>query len=263
MIEEQAYYQPKALHIIQNARGVWLLHSRSYTTVARWRNNGTPADDTYPAYLGALIGPNGDGGEDISVVTGVTGAECAGREMVLVPADENDPTPPSMAQTLLRAYRRAAFGYHAWYQAHSDESPRSADLAQLFEDQMRRAMDADPAMNPVDRQEMRHYPRVVCLCGSTRFSDAFHEANLCETLAGRIVLSIGCNFKSDDALGLTDEDKGRLDELHLRKIDLADEVLILNQGGYVGQSTARELLYARQRGKQIRWLEPDKALLSE
>lgn len=102
---------------------------------------------------------------------------------------------------------------------------------------------------------IRTWPTVVCLCGSTRFSEAFREANLRETLAGKIVLSIGCDFKSDDALGLTDEDKARMDELHLRKIDLADEVLILNVGGYVGQSTARELAYAQQHGKRVRFLE--------
>lgn len=102
---------------------------------------------------------------------------------------------------------------------------------------------------------IRSGPTIVCLCGSTRFSEAFREANLRETLAGRIVLSIGCDFKSDDALGLTDEDKARMDELHLRKIDLADEVLILNVGGYVGQSTARELAYAQQHGKRVRFLE--------
>ena len=98
-------------------------------------------------------------------------------------------------------------------------------------------------------------PIIVCLCGSTRFSEAFHEANLRETLAGKIVLSIGCDFKSDDALGLTSEDKERLDALHLRKIDLADEVLILNVGGYIGQSTMNELLYAQEHRKRIRFLE--------
>src|SRR5205085_10771505 len=72
----------------------------------------------------------------------------------------------------------------------------------------------------------RRTPIIVCLCGSTRFGEAFRKANLEETLAGKIVLSIGCDFKSDDALGLTEADKERLDELHLRKIDLADEVLI-------------------------------------
>ena len=98
-------------------------------------------------------------------------------------------------------------------------------------------------------------PIIVCLCGSTRFSEAFRTANLKETLAGKIVLSIGCDFKSDDALGLTAEDKKRLDELHLRKIDLADEVLILNVGGYIGESTRNELEYARVKGKGIRFLE--------
>ncbi len=102
-------------------------------------------------------------------------------------------------------------------------------------------------------------PIIVCLCGSTRFSETFHEANLRETLAGKIVLSIGCDFKSDSDLEiagqLTEEDKKRLDELHLRKIDLADEVLILNVGGYIGVSTAREAAYAKLHGKRIRWLE--------
>jgi hypothetical protein len=100
-----------------------------------------------------------------------------------------------------------------------------------------------------------NFPTIVCLCGSTRFSEAFHQANLDETLAGRIVLSIGCDFKSDDALGLTEADKERLDELHLRKIDLADEILVLNVGDYVGVSTAREIIYANEHGKRIRWLE--------
>ena len=98
-------------------------------------------------------------------------------------------------------------------------------------------------------------PTIVCLCGSTRFGEAFHEANLRETLAGKIVLSIGCDFKSDDALGLTEEDKARLDELHLRKIELADEVLFLNVDGYMGQSTLREHFYASNIGREIRYLE--------
>jgi hypothetical protein len=100
-------------------------------------------------------------------------------------------------------------------------------------------------------------PTIVCLCGSTRFSAAFHEANLRETLGGKIVLTIGCDFKGDDALGLGSDDKARLDELHLRKIDLADEVLILNCGGYIGESTRRELDYAIAQGKRVRFLEPE------
>jgi len=99
-------------------------------------------------------------------------------------------------------------------------------------------------------------PRIVCLCGSTRFDGAFRKANLDETLAGRIVLTVGCDTHSDQTLGLAAEVKERLDELHLRKIDLADEVLILNVGGYIGESTGRELAYARQLGKPVRFLEP-------
>lgn len=104
-------------------------------------------------------------------------------------------------------------------------------------------------------------PEIVCLCGSTRFYEAFREANLRETLAGKIVLSIGCDTKSDgDLFKVSPEEladiKGRLDELHLRKIDMADRVLILNVGGYIGSSTANELAYARKHGKRIEFLEP-------
>jgi hypothetical protein len=100
-------------------------------------------------------------------------------------------------------------------------------------------------------------PRIVCLCGSTRFMEAFQEANLSETLAGRIVLSIGCNTKSDAGLALGDDVKARLDELHKRKIDLADEVLILNVDGYVGASTQREIAYAIYKHRPIRWLDAE------
>jgi len=104
-------------------------------------------------------------------------------------------------------------------------------------------------------------PTIVCLCGSTRFSQAFQEANLRETLAGKIVLSIGCDMRTDsDIFGHLSQDelkevKRKLDALHLRKIDLADEVLILNVGGYIGESTRNEWEYARGLGKQIRFLE--------
>jgi|SRR4029077_420838 len=110
-----------------------------------------------------------------------------------------------------------------------------------------------------EREAKKARPTIVCLCGSTRFSEAFREANLRETLAGHIVLSIGVDTKSDRDLLLAGEitkaDKNRLDGLHLRKIDLADEVLVLNVGGYIGDSTAGEIIYARDLGKPIRWLE--------
>lgn len=100
------------------------------------------------------------------------------------------------------------------------------------------------------------FPVIVCLCGSTRFKQQFIEANFRETTAGKIVLSVGWFSHADGEIYTpTEEEKARLDELHLRKIDLADEVLILNVSGYVGESTRRELNYATAKGKTIRFLE--------
>jgi len=105
-------------------------------------------------------------------------------------------------------------------------------------------------------------PTVVTLCGSTRFGAQFREANLRETLAGRIVLTVGCDTRGDDDVfgHLSDEEKVavkvRLDELHKRKIDLSDEILVIAVGGYVGMSTASEIAYAEAHGKRIRWWDP-------
>ncbi len=103
-------------------------------------------------------------------------------------------------------------------------------------------------------------PTVVCLCGSTRFWRIFQKVNLQETLAGKIVLSIGAASSTDDEHfgNLPREEyeriKTMLDDLHLRKIDLASEILVLNVDDYVGESTAKEIIYAKQHGKKIRWL---------
>ena len=110
---------------------------------------------------------------------------------------------------------------------------------------------------------MKDRPIVVCLCGSTRFKEAFEEANYRETMAGRIVLSVGFYIhasgnKHGESIGCTPEQKIALDILHKQKIDLADEVLILNVGDYIGESTKSELCYAREKSKLIRWLEPTK-----
>jgi hypothetical protein len=106
-------------------------------------------------------------------------------------------------------------------------------------------------------------PTIVCLCGSTRFKEAFTKAQFDETLAGKIVLTIGCNMRTDQELfgamepAAFDAIKMRLDALHFRKIELADEVLILNVGGYIGTSTRNELHHAFRCGKRVRWLEPE------
>ncbi len=105
-------------------------------------------------------------------------------------------------------------------------------------------------------------PTIICLCGSTRFVDAFNEVNRELTLDGKIVLSIGCHRQSDSELFAAmppDQAaivKAGLDDLHLHKIDLADEVLVLNVGGYIGESTRCEIAYALSMGKPVRYLEP-------
>jgi hypothetical protein len=110
----------------------------------------------------------------------------------------------------------------------------------------------------LEKKSISVKPTIVCLCGSTRFSQAFQDANLSETLAGRIVLSIGVNTKSDEDLIKAGVliNKEALDTLHLHKIDLCNEVLVLNVNDYVGESTRREVKYAQRLGKVIRWLEP-------
>ena len=126
--------------------------------------------------------------------------------------------------------------------------------------------DIDRWLDDIEVQEERTHigtRTIVCLCGSTRFSDAYQQANLDETVAGKIVLTIGCDMRSDaDLFESMDEKelqklKEDLDELHFRKIDLADEILVLNVHGYVGQSTKREIKYAESTGKLVRWLDMD------
>lgn len=102
-------------------------------------------------------------------------------------------------------------------------------------------------------------PKVVTLCGSTRFQDAFNAASMRLTLEGAIVIPPGCfghmGDLSPEQCEIGNETKDMLDELHWRKIDLSDEILVLNIGGYIGESTRREIEYAERTGKTVRYLE--------
>jgi hypothetical protein len=93
-------------------------------------------------------------------------------------------------------------------------------------------------------------PMIVTLCGSTRFRDEFELSNEKLTLEGCIVLAPGV-FVHSGEISVTDEEKRDLDELHLRKIDLADRVVVVAPGGYIGQSTAREIAYAEATKKPV------------
>ena len=104
--------------------------------------------------------------------------------------------------------------------------------------------------------------KVVTLCGSTRFKDAFIEAQKKLTLEGYIVISVGLFGHSGDHEvwenmdeGAVTKTKEMLDDMHKRKIDMADEIFVINVGGYIGESTRSEIEYAKQTGKGIRYLE--------
>ena len=97
--------------------------------------------------------------------------------------------------------------------------------------------------------------KVITLCGSTRFKDAFIEAQKRLTLEGNIVISVGLFGHSGDSEVWTADTKEMLDDMHKRKIDMADEIFVINVGGYIGSSTRSEVEYAKATGKAIRYLE--------
>ena len=98
------------------------------------------------------------------------------------------------------------------------------------------------------------YP-VITLCGSTRFKDQFLEAQKRLTLEGNIVISVGLFGHSGDDEVWTEGTKEMLDDMHKRKIDMADAIYVINVGGYIGESTRSEIEYAKRNGKEVRYLE--------
>ena len=105
------------------------------------------------------------------------------------------------------------------------------------------------------------YP-VVTLCGSTRFKEQFMEAQKRLTLEDNIVISVGLFGHSGDQEVWENMDEGTLtktkemlDDMHKRKIDMADEIFVINVNGYIGDSTCSEIEYAKAHGKKVRYLE--------
>lgn len=94
--------------------------------------------------------------------------------------------------------------------------------------------------------------KVITLCGSTKFKDVFLEQQKRLTLEGNIVISVGCFGHSGDVF--TDEQKVMLDDMHKRKIDMADEIFVINVGGYIGSSTRSEIEYAKMTNKIVNYL---------
>ena len=106
--------------------------------------------------------------------------------------------------------------------------------------------------------------KVITLCGSTRFKDEFLKVQKELTLKGNIVISVGLFGHSGDNEVWENMDEGTLtktkemlDDMHKRKIDMADELFVLNVNGYIGESTKSEIEYAKSNGKKVNYLEPN------
>jgi hypothetical protein len=104
--------------------------------------------------------------------------------------------------------------------------------------------------------------KIVCLCGSTRFTPLMMMVEW--EYAKQGILALGWFVKPttkdepDHHLAEAEGVHEIFDELHKRKIDLSDDVLILNVGGYIGESTRSEIEYAKAHGKPVRYFEPIK-----
>ena len=104
--------------------------------------------------------------------------------------------------------------------------------------------------------------KVVTLCGSTRFKEQFMDAQKRLTLAGYIVISVGLFGHAGDQEvwdgmdeGTLSKTKEMLDDMHKRKIDMADEIYVINVGGYIGGGTRSEIQYAEEHGKPVRYYQ--------
>ncbi|WLD94754.1 hypothetical protein [Alkalihalobacillus sp. AL-G] len=104
--------------------------------------------------------------------------------------------------------------------------------------------------------------KVITLCGSTRFKNEFRKVEEALTLVGNAVISLGFFDKSDN-IPITKAQEEMFAEIHFKKIDLADEIFVIDVNGYIGESTANEIKYAIQHGKAVRYYSKSKLALEE
>ncbi len=97
--------------------------------------------------------------------------------------------------------------------------------------------------------------KVITLCGSTKFREDFLREQKRLTLEGNIVISVGLFGHSGDDEVWKEGTKEMLDDMHKRKIDMSDEIFVINKDGYIGLSTKSEIDYAQKTGKKIVYME--------
>jgi len=94
--------------------------------------------------------------------------------------------------------------------------------------------------------------KIITLCGSTKFKKEFEEVNEALTLLGHVILSVGV-FVHSKELEIKPSQKVLLDEIHKKKIDLSDEIFVIDVNGYIGSSTRSEIEYAKLKDKKINY----------
>jgi len=98
-------------------------------------------------------------------------------------------------------------------------------------------------------------PRVICYCGSLRFKNLFEKYEYESVFKGEIALLPCCMFVDiEREYGALSDYKQKADEQHKRKIDICDEVFVINENGYIGESTRSEINYALSIGKPVRYM---------
>ena len=100
---------------------------------------------------------------------------------------------------------------------------------------------------------IKEIDKIVCLCGSTKFKKEFEIAIRELSLKGNIVLSVA-QFSHFDNLNITIEEKKIFNELHFKKIDLSDFIYVVNVNGYIGDSTKKEIEYAKSKNKNVYYM---------
>lgn len=94
--------------------------------------------------------------------------------------------------------------------------------------------------------------KVITLCGSTKFKKQFEQANAYLTLQGNIVIGLAF-FEQSEGIEISGETAELLGNIHFRKIDLSDEIFVIDVDGYIGSSTRKEIEYATEKGKTVRY----------
>lgn len=107
-----------------------------------------------------------------------------------------------------------------------------------------------------EEKQMQGKYEIVTLCGSTKFKDDFIKMQESLTLSGCIVISVGLFGHADDKFGtiITPEVKEMLDDIHKRKIDISDSIMVINRDDYIGESTRSEIEYALKTGKKVSYM---------